>query len=119
MAVIGYVQTIIMMIVLEDFQKKDDPEHEKEFNLNKIGWLVGITLSVRIISSIITSQVGFQMGLIGIKLRNVVSAMIIKKALKKPLSREKEFHSGVIINLCSSDAEQLASSSSSLSSLVN
>ena len=106
MSAVGYINTLIQMFILEEFTRRATKDYI--FDVYYIGFLVLIICFIKVSSGLINGQITFQMGLLGIQIRNVLSAMIIKKVLKKPLSREKEFHSGNIITLCSTDTEKFA-----------
>lgn len=60
----------------------------------------------RILVALYTKQVNFHREYLGIRMRSVLSGMILKKALNKPILREVQYSTSAIVNLVSSDCSK-------------
>ena len=101
-----YVNTIILYKSLDAFSSDDG---KIVIDWNQIAILLSTLVVSKIFLSIFDTQLGFQLGILGMKIKNCLCSMILTKALKKSILREKEFTVGQMINLTSADAQKFSS----------
>lgn len=97
-----YVNTLILYQSLSAFET-DTITKEVTINWNKIQILMVTLVVSKILQAIFNTALDFELGMLGIKLKNLLCSMILSKALKKSIAREKEFSVGKMLNLASGD----------------
>lgn len=90
MTTFSYANTIILFRILRSFSF--DPEtHNVDPNKKQVIILVCVLVTNQLFVSLIDRRIDFEMNIISLKTKSIFSTMIFKKALKKPLAREKQF----------------------------
>ena len=101
-SMLQYGNSLIMYYSLKAVNTTD--EHGvRHFNIKAIAYLLSALITSRILLSIFSRQMTFQLNLLGVVVRNVLRSEILRKAMKKSIQREQEFTMGELVNLNNTD----------------
>lgn len=112
-SVAQYVNTIILYqslksLVIFDPKFPGEKREIMNFDIVIISELLGTLVAAKVILSIFQTKLSYELGLMGMEIRNILSSLIMRKALNKSIARDKEFPVGKLLNLVSSDAQKFS-----------
>jgi ABC-type multidrug transport system fused ATPase/permease subunit len=110
-----YVNSYLLYQSLKAFKKSGtDAEGNIIVPWEEVGVLMACLIISKILLAIFDTQLGYQVNLLGVNIRNVLCSMVMQKSLRKSVSREREYTSSDMLNLTGSDAQKFSTIGSTI-----
>ena len=114
---ISTLNTWLLYESIKGFNQKD-AEGNIILDQKNVIMIISALIFSGIFIGLFDRQLEFYVGLLTTEIKMVTNAMIVSKAQKKPIQREKQYSAPAIINLASSDTSKLSNFSNYITNII-